>query len=668
MRAPSIAATTILAVLYFGPGDASGFPQCSLEELTSRNPERCAATSAAAMLHCTAHGSPLGACDLSKSARFCDVLSAACNPIPTVKQVLATIYGTGTPQDSPCLRGLALAGTRLLRGTLRHARIGKLTDLPDDMMRCADRGARKCPTAPTLQAPCDSGASGTGAASCLCNLSACSSLSSTDLQARAEAEGWLSTLNHALSLGYEIGTASECADGGITVPLSGSSVTGGGITYDAARHVAFITIVLPDGSSSVFNQGGGLHIAPDGSTRPVGPDGVSPLSQAPLIPGASCIDFWSLLACRASQSGQCAAAIAACHAIIEVPPLYAACMAQALLKCVIVFRTPPTCPPDPQGLPCETGTVCSIDGHCFYGFCRGSNNDGVDCSSQAMAPRCTGALPALEIILSATCRGGSCKPNETACPPCQVCKGTSGSASCAPSVCGDGAVEGCEQCDPAASDANAPCINVLQQACLSDCSCGCSDDSGCASCTNCQSGRCVNLTCGPCEQCQPGGHTCDPVACGPCASCDLADGNCHPVVGTSGIKWARAVEQTSQRCGCDPTNPTDCGCQASGDAQVNFYDCQDQLIGGCTAPTYIGSASHIQCASIPPECKAETQLSKSWDDLVNCRVPPAGQVLCTGVTSCGRTPIDLGGLPPDGAILDLRTNEEKGAGCCPTPP
>src|SRR5207249_8805944 len=57
-----------------------------------------------------------------------------------------------SPQDSPCLRGLALAGTRLLRGTLRHARIGKLTDLPDDMMRCADRGARKCPTAPTLQA------------------------------------------------------------------------------------------------------------------------------------------------------------------------------------------------------------------------------------------------------------------------------------------------------------------------------------------------------------------------------------------------------------------------------------------------------------------------------------------------------------------------------------
>lgn len=280
MRARSgVIAALVLAGLIGSTLAAQAFPACAPEEFASKNPERCAGRFAAAALRCWSRAVRPATCDVSKSVRFCAPLSASCNPAATVDRILASIYGAATPPDRACARRLALESTRLLRNTIIRARRGRLTALTSDVLQCARTGASTCATGPTLQAPCDAARSGMEASSCLCKLAACSSLSPAELHARAEAQGWLPTLDHALGLGYTTGSAIECADGAISVAIRGAAAVRGSISHHAGDALAFIVIVLPDGSTSMFHQGGGVRRAPDGTTQVVGPDGITPASR-----------------------------------------------------------------------------------------------------------------------------------------------------------------------------------------------------------------------------------------------------------------------------------------------------------------------------------------------------------------------------------------------------
>ena len=109
------------------------------------------------------------------------------------------------------------------------------------------------------------------------------------------------------------------------------------------------------------------------------------------------------------------------------------------------------------------------------------------------------------------------------------------------------------------------------------------------------------------------------------------------------------LESMGAQCSC---GPTDCNVQGFSTVQWRYYPCKNSA----PAPFYSGQCgigqtqvcAHLQGCNPPPSCDLSIINRRMWANLN----------VCYGAPNLAQGPYPLG------KVLDLRTSEEKRAGCC----
>jgi len=304
---------------------------------------------------------------------------------------------------------------------------------------------------------------------------ACNAITDEELAATANDEGWLSTLQHAQSIGFTQITAARSCPGSAIPTLAALTNADGNVLvamYEASLRGGFLVLPFANGSFTVFNETGGVQMGPNGFTQMVGPDGVTP--GVPI--SGPCADYLIYLFCKAGEAFETVERTQACIRLtaiaspgiglcLELPtvPLKAACILGAfavagtvdpsdLKECVVGNPEEPD--PDcdssnTNGLSCGQtacaiykcrvglcndvnprldGTICAEHDVCNFNTCQAGEctatatvpkPDYTDCQGQfAGVPKCA---PPVSIRDGAVCFSGTCTPTYSECPACEIC-------------------------------------------------------------------------------------------------------------------------------------------------------------------------------------------------------------------------------------------------------
>ncbi len=216
---------------------------------------------------------------------------------------------------------------------------------------------------------------------------------------------------------------------------------------------AFLVKEDSEGVITLFNQGGGLRILPNGQAEVIGPDGITPIDNSTFdnltvfgqVQGFNLkcsVDLTSFLACligNTIQVGICGSALAAgCNPAALAGTGGLTCIAAAAI-CLEFFKTgPPSCA-GPNGGNCEEDFVCSSREACSWGRCISvvPEPSGTTC---LQVPICSDFISVgpINVIEAATCnQDGVCNRDRLKkCGPCESCTGGPGNARCEPPILG----------------------------------------------------------------------------------------------------------------------------------------------------------------------------------------------------------------------------------------
>lgn len=215
--------------------------------------------------------------------------------------------------------------------------------------------------------------------------------------------------------------------------------------------------------------------------------------------------------------------------------------------------------------PCKGGTGYCASGVCTTAQCGNSktepgedcddgNTDDTDGCTKACKFTCTAGTQCSD---SNTCTLDQCTSNKCANPPDtskngQACTGPSGAGtcnngSCQPALCGNGTINGSEQCDKGAQN------GVAGSGCKANCTFECNTNADCSDnnpCTGTET--CATITGG--KTCNPGTNLAKGAVClaNPRSICDAAGGQCKLSVCGDTIVDTGGGEQ------CEPPNTSTC--------------------------------------------------------------------------------------------------------------
>lgn len=219
-----------------------------------------------------------------------------------------------------------------------------------------------------------------------------------------------------------------------------------------------------------------------------------------------------------------------------------------------------------------------------------------------------------------------------------------------PPICGNGIIEGSEQCDNPSDPLCLPCCKIASGTCVTDNQCPsgeyCDQSSGSGVCNLCGPACLPFTSCGPGLVCTIGG-VCGSVQCTTDADCVplgsglvCTGGRCLPSPACSAVAGATCSTGTcppGQACVTDATGS--CGCQTLTCDMVAPSDCASTLCSDGTA-CIIDAIGACACAP-PPTC--DTVPSSDCDttlcsDGTACVIDAAGLCACASPVTCDTVP------------------------------
>lgn len=262
-----------VAVFFLIPSTTTADVICTDGDIASKNAERCASSYRAELLKCLRSGQSIAGCPTSKSSRYCNALSDSCD-IRTALNEVAFSINPEAVSSNDCVLTLTSQALKLSVRRLKRERRRQFSKVFSDLVAAVEKSSRACGSMPTMASSCASMPTVEDGTACVLSAAlGCSGVVATFPPAVID-----SILAFATSIGYQTGSdffscqsvkrdADAFVISHLLRPDTPHPFDTALLIYSEKNNAAFVIESNPDGTTTIFDEVGGVRYNPATGTQ-----------------------------------------------------------------------------------------------------------------------------------------------------------------------------------------------------------------------------------------------------------------------------------------------------------------------------------------------------------------------------------------------------------------